>query len=814
MGNLLDTSNIKHRLTNAALVILIAMLFRWLFSQTAAYQDMRNWVFDRQQQTLTTKFNYDDVVVFDIDESSKDELRRLYSWPFNRKVYAQIIRYLKNAGAKAVVFDMTLDDKVEGLSKLVRELDGYDKGVFAVAGRNVKVPRSDLLYKQNLNKQSWKATDGTPAANWVDVELPEKILGTKYNTPPRARVGLINLYAVANTIRKVPLLHKVYDTYLPSLSLAALNVSEQGFSATSYNESKGELSFGLHKWPVDADGEATILYSSNFRDIPTQSFWKLELESRNADRKNVFSAALKDKVIFIGSSDEDHNDLHLTPLGKAPGVNILAHIYTSLKTDQFLKPVSNSINLLLLVLAIVLPVVGALTKSRQLLWIGVLGFVSVVAIVGISVGAFTVAQQQVDVVLPLACLIFVLTLLVIWRLKEVSDESRRMYYEKAAAEQANELKSEFLAHMTHELRTPLTAVIGFNRLLNDSQGQMPAASSGQYHRIIDSNCQHLLSLINNILDHARINAGQVSVKRSPTQVRGLISNVLNSVHSLAGDKKLELKAMYESDLPKGLMLDELHLRRVLINLVGNAIKFTDKGHVHVHVGWSAGWMELRVEDTGPGISDQVMEQIFESFQQGDVTGAKQYGGTGLGLTICRHLVGAMEGTVEVESQVDEGSIFILRIPAASCEVPERQNAPIDNKVEPVPEKIKAKVLVADDNADLRALMNVYLKSAGCNVIFAENGEVAVNMAMEENPDLVLMDLEMPVMDGYQAIMQLREREFAAPIIACSAHTAADMKRALGGLSGIPTLQKPLRKEQLLKAVNRILSAKQTGGEQE
>lgn len=806
---MLDTSNFKHRLINAALIILVALLFRWLFSQTVAFQDMRNWVFDQQQQTLTSEFNYDDVVVFDIDESSKDELRRLYSWPFNRKVYAQVIRYLKNAGAKAVVFDMTMDTKVEGLNKLVRELDSYDRTVFAVAGRNVKVPRSDLLYKQNLNKQAWNADKGTPAVDWIDVELPEKILGTKYNTEPRARVGFINLYAVANTIREVPLLHRVYDEYLPTLSLAALDIAEQGTSTTEYDAASKTLSYGEHRWPVDRDGEATILYSSNFREIPYKSFWKLELESRNPERRNAFSEALKNKVVFIGSSDEDHNDLHLTPLGKAPGVNILAHIYTSLKTDQFLSPVNPVMHIFLLVLALVVPVLGALAKRRQLLWIGVLAVFAAITIICVSVLGFTVLNQQIDVVLPLACLAFVTLLLIIWRLKEMGDESRRLYYEKAAAEQANELKSEFLAHMTHELRTPLTAVIGFNRLLNDSQGQMPVASSGQYHRIIDSNCQHLLSLINNILDHARINAGQVHVKRSPTQVRGLISNVLNSVHSLAGDKKLELKAVYEAGLPKGLMLDELHLRRVLINLVGNAIKFTDKGHVHVHVGWSAGWVEIRVEDTGPGISDQVMEQIFESFQQGDVTGAKQYGGTGLGLTICRHLVGAMEGTVEVESQVDEGSIFILRIPAASCEVPERQGqGAAEQKAEPVPDSIQAKVLVADDNADLRALMNVYLKSAGCEVLFAENGEIAVDVAMKESPDLVLMDLEMPVMDGYQAIMQLREREFSAPIIACSAHTAADMKRALGGLSGIPTLQKPLRKEQLLKAVNRILSVKQ------
>ena len=388
---------------------------------------------------------------------------------------------------------------------------------------------------------------------------------------------------------------------------------------------------------------------------------------------------------------------------------------------------------------------------------------------------------------------------------------------KEAAETANRAKSEFLANMSHEIRTPLNAVIGFSDLLT-SVVDDPKQKS--YIKSIQTSGESLLRLINDILDLSKIEAGRLELKYSPTNLRTLINEVERIFAQQTSQKDLQLITNVEPAFPEALFLEEIRLRQILINLVGNAVKFTEKGYIKIAVAMSNKRdadktldIDICVEDTGIGIPEHDIGHIFESFRQQAGQSASRFGGTGLGLTICKRLVEMMGGTISVKSVLGKGSAFTIGI--RNVAISQEALAVVEEK--PGHETIKfekAKVLVVDDVESNSELLREILSKANLDVLTAENGNKALTIANEDQPDVILMDLWMPEMDGVEATRRLKmdSRTKTIPVIAISAFPTPDQKSLVleKGFNGF--LSKPLRTKKLFSELSGYLQVAEKSGD--
>jgi nitrogen-specific signal transduction histidine kinase/CheY-like chemotaxis protein len=377
-------------------------------------------------------------------------------------------------------------------------------------------------------------------------------------------------------------------------------------------------------------------------------------------------------------------------------------------------------------------------------------------------------KQSSALFFPLIAGLITYLMLLVLRGLSLYLEKQKLTYEKMAAEEAYELKSRFMSHMTHELRTPLTAIIGFNKLLDDKK--IDPKTHLQYTKLVDKNSQHLLSLINNILDQARIEAGQMNIVPEPTLLRDVVEDVTATLAPLAQQKNLQLTTSYASEMPEAFMFDGFRLRQILLNLAGNAIKFTERGNVALNCNWKDGTLDIEIADTGPGMSVEALQRIFIAFEQADENIAKAHGGSGLGLTISKNLAQLMGGRISVASQEGVGTQFTLHVPLMPCAAPLIATAQQAESELPM---MTGRILLADDNPDLRDLIELYLTRQGLQVNTAENGQDAVRRALHDSPDLILMDLEMPVLGGIGAIDQLRTLGYTGPILALTGHNKGE-----------------------------------------
>ena len=366
--------------------------------------------------------------------------------------------------------------------------------------------------------------------------------------------------------------------------------------------------------------------------------------------------------------------------------------------------------------------------------------------------------------------------------KQAEEDLKRA---KLAAEAANEAKSRFLANMSHEIRTPMTAIMGFVDLMRSFDA--PKAKYRQYLDTIHENADHLLTLINDILDLTQIDARKLKLETKACSPIETVKYVSRLLKSWADEKQLSLDIDYAFPLPETIRTDPVRLRQILVNLVGNAIKFTDTGVVKITVACveqknEGTRMQFKVADTGIGISEEGRIRLFCPFTQVDESMDRRYAGTGLGLTISQKLAHLLGGRIELESQLGKGSAFTLTIDPgpledvtmldslaanAAAEKPDRDLQP--------PREFYGSVLLAEDEEGLQYLLHRYLEAAGLSVGTAADGEATYQMAMESKAkgkpyDLILMDIRMPKMDGYEVTRRLRANGWQAPIIAQTAHT--------------------------------------------
>ena len=391
---------------------------------------------------------------------------------------------------------------------------------------------------------------------------------------------------------------------------------------------------------------------------------------------------------------------------------------------------------------------------------------------------------------------------------------------RIAAEAATKSKGEFLANMSHEIRTPMTAILGFTDVLLGEDG----LDSGPPERVqaletIQRNGQYLLKLINAILDLSKIEAGKLEVERTTCSPIEVLADVASLMRVRAHAKNVPLEIEYIGAIPGQIQSDPIRLRQILINLVGNAIKFTETGSVRVatRLVQSPGEpprLQFDVVDTGIGMTQEQPTRLFQPFTQADSSTTKRFGGTGLGLTISKRLAEMLGGDVTVTSTPGKGSTFSVTVETGPLEEVAMLENPAEAAVRRKPKpkadaavdvKLDCRILLAEDGPDNQRLISFVLKKAGAEVTLAENGQIAVENALAARDkgnafDVILMDMQMPVMDGYTATARLREAGYDGPIVALTAHAMEgdEEKCRQSGCDGYAT--KPIDQGELLEMI--------------
>jgi signal transduction histidine kinase/ActR/RegA family two-component response regulator/HPt (histidine-containing phosphotransfer) domain-containing protein len=420
-------------------------------------------------------------------------------------------------------------------------------------------------------------------------------------------------------------------------------------------------------------------------------------------------------------------------------------------------------------------------------------------------------------------------------LTERSEELKRLNAElvqqKDRAEAASRAKSAFLANMSHEIRTPMTAIVGYADMMLE-----PAQTSAERQDCLQTvrrNARHLLELINDILDISKIEAGKMSVERIACDPAQLACDVVSLMRPRAVEKGLSLRLDFEGVIPQRIRSDPLRFKQVLMNLVANAVKFTERGGVSVRCCYLAGeagagaggagangagksgTFRMYITDTGIGMTPDQLARLFQAFTQADESMSRRFGGTGLGLTISKRLAKLLDGDIGVRSEPGVGTTFTIDVATGPLDgvkmlegLTEATLMPSPHKVAPSDGRLRGRILYAEDGPDNQRLVCAHLRRAGATVAIADNGRIAVQMTETQKFDLILMDMQMPEMDGYAATSELRQRGMTLPIIALTAHAMAEDRAKCISAGCTDYLTKPIDRDVLIQTVADYLSKAQ------
>ena len=391
------------------------------------------------------------------------------------------------------------------------------------------------------------------------------------------------------------------------------------------------------------------------------------------------------------------------------------------------------------------------------------------------------------------------------------------------AENASRMKEEFLAGMSHEIRTPLNAVLGLNDMIVDTTKEPKTL---EYALDVKSAGKSLLAIINDVLDFSKINTGQVDLMEAEYRVTSLINDCYNVVSRRAADKKLEFKVLNDENMPAGLVGDEARIRQIIINIINNAIKYTQKGSVVFRLGWEyreekkRGFLKISVKDTGIGIRGEDRERIYESFTRLEKLKNRKVEGTGLGLAITKKLVDAMDGTISFQSDYGIGTEFMVEIPqAVSDSSPAGKfryhSAAHDVAGEFIGYDVTGiRALVVDDNELNRKVAVSMLSSIGLEVEVAKDGDECINMVRNEQYDIVFLDHMMPGKDGVETLKEMRslgdDYLKGIPVIMLTANAMAGAKEEYQAYGFADYLAKPFKKQELIRVLMENVKERKNG----
>lgn len=390
---------------------------------------------------------------------------------------------------------------------------------------------------------------------------------------------------------------------------------------------------------------------------------------------------------------------------------------------------------------------------------------------------------------------------------------------------ADRAKSAFLANMSHEIRTPMTAILGFNDILLDN---VTGKENIEAARTVKENGEYLINLINDILDLSKVEAGRLDIELTRCSPHGIVAEVASLMRVRAAAKNLPLQVRFDGPVPETIQTDSTRLRQLLINVVGNAIKFTECGSVQivtrlVHHSSDAPKLRFDVIDTGIGIAEDKVDKVFLPFTQADNSTTRQFGGTGLGLTICKRVAELLDGEISVISSVGKGSTFSITVGTGSLdgikllanesESVRESLTKTDDPMTSLPQ-LAGSILLAEDGPDNQRLISILLKKAGAEVTIADNGQIAVDLALaavaENHPyDVILMDMQMPILDGYSATRQLRNAGYSRPILALTAHAMSGDRQKCLDAGCDDYITKPIDREAMIQSIYQVLTSERS-----
>ena len=753
---------------------------------------------DLQSRWLGSDAPVSGVLVVDYDEASARSLReRFGAWPIDRALLALVTQYLLDAGARAVAVDIVLADPRDGDPALARVL-ADSQGRVVLAGGGLAGPGRGALTRidPRLRAGVDGAPPGCPAHDWPDVLLPHVGLP--------APVGVVSAPVDADgQLRSLPVWNRSAGAGWPALPLAVL-LAARGQGAAGLHCSEGYLRLDDRAWPIDSAGRIAPRHAARPEAIPALALAAVAQAALGAGDAAELRRAVHGNVVFIGAS-AGLGDRVQTPLGPRFGAAMLAGTTVALERGALFQAptlLRNGLGWLVACLpALIAWRRGKVLPAVDLRWVGV----SLLLLVFLDAAAVSSALLRTDIAAPaLALLLFGLGSL--WSARRAMlAENDRLDEERRAAQASSRMKSEFLAHMSHEIRTPMNALLGTAEML----ARTPLDERQRRHvSLFQSAGAGLMDILDDLLDLSKIEAGLMELDPRAFSLVELIAGQVHLFEARAEQKGLRLRTELEPTLPPVVHGDPKRLAQVLRNLLGNAVKFTREGFVTLavrHTTVGATRLRFEVRDSGIGISRERQEQIFLPFEQADSGIARAYGGTGLGLAISRRLVALMGGAIGVESRDADGATFWFEIDLPPSREPAQADWATSQGSLPPGTARRLRILLADDNPTNVFLVQSFLEQDRHRIDVVGDGQAAIDRFVEHDYDLVLMDVQMPGMDGYAATRRLRalERERGrgtVPVIALTANAGDEegMRSAAAGCSA--HLAKPFSRSQLRRAV--------------